>query len=93
MLLLQIEPAEGYIERIRDQPEELDQLFRELLIGVTQFFRDPAAFDALNETVLKDLVANKGADETVWVPGCATGHEAYTIAILLGEAIGNRHPK
>ena len=95
MQLLQIETPEGYIERVRDKPEELDQLFRELLIGVTQFFRDPAAFDALNETVLKGLVANKGADETVrvWVPGCATGHEAYTIAILLREAIGNRRPK
>ena len=95
MQLLQIETPEAYIDRVRDQPEELDQLFRELLIGVTQFFRDPAAFDALNETVLKGLVANKGADETVrvWVPGCATGHEAYTIAILLREAIGNRRPK
>ncbi len=95
MQLLQIETTEAYIQRVRDQPEELDQLFRELLIGVTQFFRDPAAFDALNETVLKGLVADKGADETVrvWVPGCATGHEAYTIAILLREAIGNRRPK
>ena len=95
MQLLQIETAEGYIERVRDKPEELDQLFRELLIGVTQFFRDPASFEALNETVLKGLVANKGADETVrvWVPGCATGHEAYTIAILLREAVGTRRPK
>ena len=95
MQLLQIETTEAYIEKVRDQPEELDQLFRELLIGVTQFFRDPVAFEALNETVLKGLVANKGADETVrvWVPGCATGHEAYTIAILLREAIGNRRPK
>ena len=95
MQLLQIESTEGYIQRVRDQPEELDHLFRELLIGVTQFFRDSAAFDALNESVLKGLVANKGADETVrvWVPGCATGHEAYTIAILLREAIGTRRPK
>ncbi len=95
MQVLQIETTEGYIERVRDQPEELDQLFQELLIGVTQFFRDPTAFDALNETVLKGLVANKGADETVrvWVPGCATGHEVYTIAILLREAIGTRRAK
>ncbi len=95
MQLLQIETTESYIERIRDQPEELDKLFQELLIGVTQFFRDPAAFEALNETVLKGLVANKGADETVrvWVPGCAAGHEVYTIAILLREAIGTLRPK
>ena len=95
MQLLQIESTEAYIQKVRDQPEELDQLFRELLIGVTQFFRDPAAFEALNETVLKGLVTDKGADETVrvWVPGCATGHEAYSIAILLREAIGSRRPK
>ena len=95
MQLLQLETTEAYIQRVRDQPEELDQLFRELLIGVTQFFRDPAAFEALNETVLKGLVADKGADETVriWVPGCATGHEAYTIAIMLRETIGTRRPK
>jgi len=95
MQLLQIETTEAYIERIRDQPEELVKLFQELLIGVTQFFRDPAAFEALNETVLKGLVVDKGADETVriWVPGCARGHEAYTIAILLREAIGNRRSK
>jgi two-component system, chemotaxis family, CheB/CheR fusion protein len=95
MQLLQIETTQGYLQRVRDQPEELDELFRELLIGVTQFFRDPAAFEALNETVLKGLVANKGADETVriWVPGCATGHEAYTLAILLREAMGSKRPK
>ena len=71
MQLLQIQTTQGYLQRVRDQPEELDELFRELLIGVTQFFRDPAAFDALNETVLSGLVANKGADENVriWVPG------------------------
>ncbi len=95
MQLLQIETTEAYIDRIKDQPEELDQLFRELLIGVTQFFRDPPAFEVLNDTVLKALVHDKGADEIVrvWVPGCATGQEAYTIAILLREAIGNRRPK
>ncbi len=95
MQLLQIETTQGYLQWVRDQPEELDELFKELLIGVTQFFRDPAAFEALNETVLKGLVANKGADETVriWVPGCATGHEAYTIAILLREAMGSKRPK
>ena len=58
MQLLQIETTDAYIERVRDQPEDLDHLFRELLIGVRQFFRDPVAFDALNDTVLKGLVAN-----------------------------------
>ena len=95
MQFLQIGTTEAYIERIKDQPEELDLLFRELLIGVTNFFRDPPAFGALTETVLNGLVDDKGADDAVrvWVPGCATGQEAYTIAILLREAIGSKRPK
>ena len=95
MQLLQVETPVAYIELFRKQPEELDLLFRELLIGVTQFFRDPDAFAALNESVLKGLMSGKGAHETVrvWVPGCATGQEAYTIAILLREAMDARRPR
>ncbi len=95
MQVLQVETPEAYIEQYLDKPEELDLLFRELLIGVTQFFRDTAAFDALDATVLKGLVSGKGADISVriWVPGCATGQEAYTIAILLCEAMDKRRPK
>lgn len=92
MQLLQVETPAAYIERFREQPEELDRLFRELLIGVTQFFRDPAAFDALDATVLRGLVTGRGADDSVrvWAPGCATGQEAYSIAILLREAMDKR---
>ena len=95
MQVLQVETPAAYIEQIRQKPEELDSLLSELLIGVTQFFRDPAAFDALTTLVLKGLVAGKGADESVriWVPGCATGQEAYTIAILLREAMSERRPR
>ncbi len=95
MQLLQIDSPADYIKRFRERPEELDQLFRELLIGVTQFFRDPAAFEALDAAVLKGLVTGKGADETVrvWAPGCATGEEAFTLAILLREAMDARRPK
>ena len=95
MQMLQTSTPADYIAHFRKQPEELDRLFRELLIGVTQFFRDPAAFDALNATVLTELVNAKGADETirVWVPGCATGEEVYTIAILLREAMNARRPR
>lgn len=89
MQVLQIDTVPTYIDRLRDQPHELDMLFRELLIGVTQFFRDPQAFDALQSTVIPKLLANKGANDTIrlWVPGCATGEETYSIAILLKEAI------
>ncbi len=97
MQVLQVESPAAYIERFRQAPEELDLLFRELLIGVTQFFRDPPAFDALASTVLKGLMAGKGADDEVrvWVPGCATGEEVFTIAILLREAmdVGRPMPK
>jgi two-component system CheB/CheR fusion protein len=95
MQVLQIGTPKAYIERLTEKPEELDALLRELLIGVTQFFRDPGAFDALDATVLKGLVAGKGADEEVrvWVAGCATGEEAYTIAILLREAMDVHRPR
>jgi len=95
MQLLHVDSPADYIKRFREHPEELDALFRELLIGVTQFFRDPAVFDALGATVLKSLVTGEHAQETVrvWVPGCATGQEAFTIAILLQEAMDAGRPK
>ena len=93
--VLHLDTLAAYIDRFREQPEELDKLFRELLIGVTQFFRDPAAFDLLDATVLRPLAAARGADEDirVWVPACATGEEAYSLAILLREAMGNRRQR
>ena len=95
MQVLQVETPQAYRERLRKNPEELDLLLRELLISVTHFFRDPASFDVLNETVLKPLMASKtGNDEVrVWVPGCATGEETYTIAILLREAMDTARPR
>ena len=87
MRVLQIETATTYIEHLKADPSELDVLFRELLIGVTEFFRNPEAFDALAKVISK-LVANKGPDEQVriWVPGCATGEEVYSVAIMVREA-------
>jgi two-component system CheB/CheR fusion protein len=76
-----------YVARLRTQPDEVSALFRDLLIGVTDFFRDPAAFRALETLVIPKLVEGKGADDEVrvWVAGCSTGEEAYSIAILLRE--------
>lgn len=95
MQVLELDTPDAYIALYGEQPEELDLLLQELLIGVTQFFRDPAAFEALNAIVLNDLVAAKGADEDlrIWVPGCATGEEVYTIAMLVREAMGERRPR
>lgn len=87
MQVLQIDTVPAFIERLRQEPAQLHLLFRELLIGVTQFFRDPQAFEALRATVLPDLVTSKKGIEPVrvWVAGCATGEEVYSIAILLKE--------
>ena len=95
MQVLQVETPDAYMDRLKENPDELDLLHRELLISVTQFVRDPDAFVTLNEMVLKGLVAGKGAGDEirVWVPGCATGEEAYTIAILLREAMDARRPR
>src|SRR5215471_11552204 len=87
MQVLQIDEVPDFIDRLRKEPQELDALLQDLLIGVTNFFRDPAAFEALEREVIPKLFEGKGPEDTVrvWVPGCATGEEAYSIAILLRE--------
>ncbi len=76
-----------YEHLLRDDPRELSTLFRELLIRVSAFFRDPEAFAALERDVVPALVRQGTPDEPVrvWVPACSTGEEAYSIAILLNE--------
>lgn len=83
----QIEQLDEYISYLQQHPEEADALFRELLIGVTAFFRDPQAFEELQKKVIPFLFADKisGDPIRVWVPGCSTGEEAYSLAILLRE--------
>ena len=88
MQVLHLDSVKDYVEELRANPKELELLFRDLLIGVTQFFRDPSAFEALQTKIIPNLIAGKGPDDQmrVWAPGCATGEEAYSIAILLMEA-------
>ncbi len=87
MQVLQTDDPAAFIERLRRDPREVDLLFQDMLIGVTNFFRDPAAFGVLERDVLPRLFEGKGADDTVriWVAGCSTGEEAYSIAMLLRE--------
>lgn len=87
MQVLQIDDPTAFYERLRDEPQQVDLLFQDLLIGVTSFFRDPQAFDALESLVIPKLFGGRKPDETIraWVPGCATGEEAYSIAMLLKE--------
>lgn len=87
MQVLQIDDPAAFYERLREEPQQVDLLFQDLLIGVTNLFRDPQAFQALERLVIPRLFENRRADETVrvWVPGCATGQEAYSVAMLLKE--------
>ena len=83
----QIESPKDYLRFVQVNPQELDLLFRELLIGVTSFFRDPDAFEALAELGFRSILNDKpeGYVMRCWVAGCSTGEEAYTIAMLLRE--------
>src|SRR5918993_1085615 len=81
-----------YVEQLRRDPRELSSLYEDLLIGVTRFFRDDAAFEALEQRIIPELLDRTPPDEQirVWVPGCATGQEAYSIAMLLHERLSAR---
>jgi two-component system CheB/CheR fusion protein len=82
-----IETLKDYLRFLGKRPEELDELYRDLLINVTGFFREPAAFLALRKHVYPDLFEGRKPDNPVrvWVAGCSTGEEAYSIAITLLE--------
>lgn len=87
MLQLDITEAQSYARHLRKDPSEIQLLFRELLINVTSFFRDPDAFVALKRDILPQLWADRpeGSVFRAWVAGCASGEEAYSIAIVLRE--------
>jgi len=89
MAIHQIDTMDGYLKYLHHTPTEAEALFRDLLIGVTSFFRDPAAFKALEEQVIPKMLGGKpgGGAVRVWSPGCSTGEEAYSIAILLREGM------
>ncbi|HIJ87929.1 MAG TPA: PAS domain S-box protein [Desulfuromonadales bacterium] len=89
MAVHQIKRLDGYVKFLQQTPHEVEALFRDLLIGVTNFFRDTPAFDALETTIIPRLFADKpsGSAIRVWICGCSTGEEAYSIAILLQERI------
>jgi chemotaxis methyl-accepting protein methylase len=80
--------VDAYATRLRDSAEEADALFRTLLIGVTSFFRDPAVFELLGTEILPPLIERGEGPLRIWVPGCATGQEVYSIAILFDELMG-----
>ncbi|RXQ99887.1 PAS domain S-box protein [Pseudoxanthomonas composti] len=87
MQVVQASQLEAYLEILRSRPEEAQRLFNDLLIGVTQFFRDQKEFDFLQKVIVPRMFEGKTAQDQirVWVLGCSTGEEAYSIGILLRE--------
>jgi two-component system CheB/CheR fusion protein len=87
MSLHQIKNISDYVRYLQENLPEIQILQKEFLIGVTSFFRDPAAFEVLKEKIVPEILKNKSQDQPVrvWVPACSTGEEAYSIAIVLKE--------
>ena len=91
MQVVQFASMDEYIKRLKKDRDEVQHLFQDLLIGVTQFFRDPHEFDLLEKELPKLFEGKKPEDQfRVWVLGCATGEEAYSIAILIAEYLSGR---
>ncbi len=91
----QIDAISTYVRYLQVNPQELELLFNELLIGVTSFFRDPAAWEQLKEVVIPALLAARpvGGVLRAWSAGCSTGEEAYSLAIVFKEALAQVAPK
>jgi two-component system CheB/CheR fusion protein len=89
MQVLQLHSVESYIEGLEREGKEVEALFKELLINVTSFFRDPESFEELNRTVLDKAFTNRAPGEKfrMWIAGCSTGEEVYTFAILIKEQL------
>jgi two-component system CheB/CheR fusion protein len=93
MALNKIGKAGDYLYRLRENKTEQDALYNDLLISVTHFFRDPSAFDTLCRDVFPTLIRQKTAGNEpvrIWIAGCATGEEAYSMAICLQEHLGDK---
>ena len=88
-MALETDDMDLYLQKLRDNPKELELLAKDLLINVTSFFRDPKVFEFLAAEVIPGLVANQSADQPlrIWIAGCSTGEETYSLAMLFREAI------
>jgi two-component system CheB/CheR fusion protein len=92
MFLRKVDSLRAYFDLLRDNSDEVEALFNDLLINVTGFFRDPEAFEALQTKAFPVMFKERepGRQIRIWVPGCSTGEEAYSIAIALIEFLGDR---
>ena len=93
LLINESASLESYVDELAENPDELAEMYRDLLIGVTGFFRDPEAYQRLEKKLLPDLISRlePGEDFRVWVAATATGEEAYSIAILIDEYFFERN--
>jgi len=89
MNIHQIEDLKMYLRYLQENPHEIDLLFKEFLINVTNFFRDAEAFESIKISALKPMIEEKSEFEVlrVWVLGCSSGEEVYSIAILINELL------
>ena len=94
MGLHQISKIANYVRFLQENPQEVELLFHDLLIGVTSFFRDPKAWEQLKAEVLPTLLAGRTTNQELraWIPACATGEEAYSLAILFKETLEELKP-
>ena len=94
MVLHKITALDQYINFLQQNPEEVQNLYADILIHVTRFFREPESFKTLADVVFPSILHHRHGDEPVrvWVPGCATGEEAYSVAIALLEHLGDEAP-
>ena len=91
MALRRINSLDRYFTQLRSDSAELNALYEDVLINVTEFFRDPEVFDTLKKFVFPKIVAARNDNALrIWVPGCASGEEVYSIAIALLEFLGER---
>ncbi|SDH05226.1 chemotaxis protein CheB [Propionivibrio dicarboxylicus] len=95
MAVHQIAAIDDYVRYLRDNPDELDLLFKELLIGVTSFFRDADVWEHLRTKALPALLARhpRGRALRAWVPACSTGEEAYTLAMVFKDVLAQQKPE
>lgn len=95
MAIHQLREVDDYVQFLRANPAEAELLFKELLIGVTSFFRDAAVWQHLRDEIIPKLLAQypEGATLRAWVPACSTGEEAYTLAMVFSEAVQALQPR
>src|ERR1019366_7902101 len=85
----------GYVDLLRSDPAEVQSLYEDILINVTEFFRDPEVFEALKEDIFPKLLSHRdnAGPVRIWIPGCSSGEEVYSIAMAMLEFLEAKDPR